>query len=336
MRNNGENLSVLQEREKQIDPERVFYHNGAHAEIREGEAIDFFAPKSENTLKINKFLGKSAEEILEAQKLINNDDFPKVKEILLADFKEFNGKREENVKKLNRLLKDKKLPEIKKLINTSGDIFKLRQLIENQVQTDKEKVVSSDQLEKIKEIRDTSYFLTKEKEYLVRGWSMASFDMKKILENKFSVFEANNETAHSIFGGYNDILRVRGYADSFKKIESLEECLKYKIEANSDYDSSSTRISYSPYCPEYMIQPPPKEILIELFEKEKDKLAALADKYWATLDYFESNTGPMLFTFEVEHGEKIDFLKLDPAKNDEDYRLIVNILFNEAIVDIKL
>lgn len=336
MRDNHENFSGFYEQEKKIDPERIFYHNAAHAEIREGEAIDFFSSKSENTMKINRSLRGGAKEIYEAQELIKSDEFLKVKEILLSDFRKFNSKREENIKKLNALLKNKNLPMIKKMLNTGSDIINLRYLIENQTQENKDKVISGEQLEKIKEVRDTSYFLTKEEESCIRNQGLISFDMKKILENNFSVFEANNDVAQNIFDGDSSIFRIGDYAGTFKKIGSLEECLKYKIELSGDYSRSSIGISYRPYCPEYMIQPPSKENIIELFEKEKDSLKAMADKYWITLDYFENNTGPKLFTSEVEHGEKIYFSKLDPAKNNEDYYLIVNILFNESMINKKI
>lgn len=331
MKNNFENPSIFPEQEKQISPDRIFYHNAAHAETKEDVAIDFFALKSESTLRINNRLGKSAEKISEARELMKSAEFSQIKEILLVDFGEFNNNQERNAKKLRKLLKDKNLPNIKKLINTSGDIFELRNLIKNQVQEDKEKVATAEQLKKIKEIRDTSYFLTKEDESF-RDWSLVSFDMKKILENNFSVFETNNEIADKMSG----IAEAKNYADSFKKIESLEDCLKYKIEFKDDYDRCSTDIVYRPYCPEYMIQPPSKKNIIELFEKEKDKLRVLADKYWIIPAYFYNNTKPILHTSKVEHSEKINLSKLDPVNNDEDYHLIVNILFNEAVIDIKI
>jgi len=225
---------------EKISPEYILYHNAIHLELREGEPVDFFAPKSEMTRSINNAFKKAVQQIREIQTLIKSDKFQGVKRLLLDtdDVYYLDGRRQDIVKGLNKLLEEENLPEVKKLLNESADILRLRWLIEDQLGK-KDAPTDISKLSKLKEIRDKSYFLTKEDESF-RGWDLVSFDIRKLLEYGFEIYEANNETADSIARGFSSIHEVRRYLDSFRKINSPEDCLKYSTKLEDDYEACTS------------------------------------------------------------------------------------------------
>jgi len=324
---------------EEIRPEYILYHNAIHFELREGELVDFFAPKSEMTRRINNAFGEAVRQISEIQTLIKSDKFQGVKRLLLDtdDVYYSDGRRQDIIKGLNKLLEEENLPEVKKLLNESGDIVNLRWLIEDQLGK-KDAPTDILKLSKLKEIRDQSYFLTKEDESF-RGWDLVSFDIRKLLDYGFEIYEANNETADSIARGFSSIHEIRRYLDSLRKINSPEDCLKYSTELEDDYDACTTRVVYKPYCPEYLIQPPTPEFITQLIKDKKDKLSEIISKYRITPPYHKrygyENEVRQLVKEEFEEGEDIDIDNLDP-QNPEDYHLIVEVLFNESIINIKL
>lgn len=327
------------ETKEKLSPEYILYHNAIHLELREGEPVDFFAPKSKMTRGINNAFEKTVKQIPEAQSLIKSDKFSEVKSLLLDtdDIWYFDGREQSVVQRLNKLLEKENLPEVKKLLNEPGDTLRLRWLIEDQLGK-KDTPTDVSKLQKLKEIRDQSYFLTKEDESF-RGWDLVSFDIRKLLEYGFNIYEANNETADSIARGFSSIHQVRRYLDSLRKIDSPEDCLKYSTEFEDDYESCTTRVVYKPYCPEYLIQPPTPEFITQLINKKKDELSKMLGGYKIIPSYHErynyENEVRRLTTEKIEGIENIDIDNLD-SDNPEDYRLIVDLLFNESIIDIDL
>lgn len=327
------------ETKKEVKLEHILYHNAIHLELREGESVDFFAPKSEITRSISNAFGEIMQQIPEIQTLIRSDKFQEVKRLLLDtdDVLYLDGRRQNIVKSLNELLGKENLPEVKKLLTESADVLCLRWLIENQL--DKRNIPTDvSKLSQLKEIRDQSYFLTKEDESF-RGWDLVSFDIRKLLEYGFEIYEANNETANSIARGFSSIHEVRRYIDSLRKINSPEDCLQYSMELEDDYEACTTRVVYKPYCPEYFIQPPPPEFIVQLIKKKKDELSETFSKYRVISPHHKhydyENEARKLVTEKIEGGEDIDIDYLNP-QNHEDYRLIVDMLFNESIINIKL
>jgi len=98
-------------------------------------------------------------------------------------------------------------------------------------------------------------------------------------------------------------------------------------------------VVYKPYYPEYLIQPPTPEFITQFIKEKKDELSEIISKYRIIPPYHKhynfENEVRKLVTEKFEEGEDIDIDNLDP-QNPEDYHLIVNVLFNESIIDIKL
>lgn len=327
------------ETKEKLPPENILYHNAIHLALREGEPIDFFAPKSKMTRRINNVFQETVKQITEVRSLIESDKFKKVKSLLLDtdDVYYLDGRRQRIIQQLNELLKKENFPEIKKLLNESADILCLRWLLEDQLGKSNTPTEVS-KLQKLKELRDQSYFLTKEDESF-RGWDLVSFDIRKLLDYGFQIYEANNETADSIARGFSSIHEVRRYLDSLRKVNSLEDCLKYSTELEDDYESATTRVVYKPYCPEYLIQPPSPEFIKKLIKEQKDELSKIIGKYKIIPPHHKyydyENETKRLTTKEIEGSEDIDIDNLNPD-NPEDYRLIVDLLFNESVANIKL
>ncbi|MFA6537507.1 MAG: hypothetical protein WCT18_03880 [Patescibacteria group bacterium] len=299
------NLDRTEAKEK-IPPEYVLYHNAIHLELHEGEAIEFFAPKSEMTLRINNKFQETTKQIPEVQSLIKSNKLLEVKALLLdtEDVLYFDGRRKRVIQGLITLLDEMDIPEVKKLLNDSIDILHFRWLMEDQLGK-KNTPTDVSKLKKLKEIRDQSYFLTKEDES-VRGYDLISFDIRKLLGYGFTIYEANNEMADSIAKRFSSIQEIRKYLESFKEIKSPTDCLKYSTEFQDDYDSGATETVYKPYCPEYLVQPPTPEIIAELIKDRK-----------------------------IKGHEDINMNNLD-FTNPKNYRLIVDLLFNDAITDMKV
>lgn len=324
---------------EKVSPEYILYHNAIHLKLQEGEPVDFFAPKSEMTRKINNVLQETSEQIIEVQSLIKSDKFSEIKSLLLDtdDVWYVDGRRQRIVQQLNKLLQKENFPKIKKLLNESADILYLRWLIEDQLGKGNTPTEVS-RLQKLKEMRDQSYFLAKEDESF-RGWGLISFDIRKLLEYGFQIYEANAEIADQIARGFSSIHEIRRYLDSLRKINSPEDCLKYSKELEDDYEAATVRVLYKPYCPEYLIQPPSPEFINQLVKEKKDQLSKIIGRYKIIPSYHEyydyENETKRLTTREIEGSEDIDINNLN-FDNPEDYRLIVNILFNESIINIKL
>jgi len=329
----------------EIDPEYILYHNAFRLALREGEPIDFFGPKSEPTKRINNALKKTAQLISEAKTLIKSDKFLQLKTLLLdpreEEIRKISEKRKWSrrklplkVRKLLKMLSGENLPKIKEELQRyrePSDILYLRKFFEDQLgssPTDESK------LKKLQEIRDHSFFLTKENESS-RGLDLVSFDIRRLLKYGFKIYEADYLTANSIFCGFSTLRAARKYLNSLREINSPNDCLKYTAEDEDDYDACSIRTVYTPYCPEYLIQSPTPESIAKLIKEQKEELLKMASKYriaWRRSYSYRGLTTEK--TEEGKEGENIDIDNLDP-KNSKDYQLIVNMLFNESIIDIK-
>lgn len=333
-----EKLEETREAKEEISPEYILYHNAIHLELQKGCAIDFFAPKSGTTKITNEVFEKTAQQIIETQSLIKSNKLSEIKRLLIDtdDVRYGDERRKKIVKDLDKLLKEEDLPELKKLLNESGDILKLKWLIENQLGIE-DTPIDPSKLRKLKEIRDQSYFLTKEDESF-RGWDLVSFDIRKLLGYGFEIYEANNEAADQLAQGFWNMYAIQTYLNSLRKINSPEDCLNYTKKMEDDYEGCSSYIVYKPYCPEYLILPPKPEFIAELIERKKDDLSKIASKYKIIPPYHEQfdyeNKFARLVTEEIKGCKDVNIEDLDP-KNPEDYQLIVNMLFNDSIINIK-
>lgn len=219
--------------------------------------------------------------------------------------------------------------------------------INNVLQKEAEqKLKRNSKLNEIVEIRKKCYFLTQER--LPSHWlkDIISFDIKKLLDLGFLIYEADNKSADDIYKGIHKLdpkyyKPIENYLKSFRRINSPNECLKYTVEFKEDYDDPGTYYTtYKPYCPEYLVVAPQREFVIKLLQERKDGLFEIFKKYKIIHPYSKSynfkNEEYILYTEEVKGSgaKEIDINKLNP-QNEKDYRLIVNILFNSSITNIE-
>ena len=201
---------------------------------------------------------------------------------------------------------------------------------------DKKLEAKSDQipgLQNLAQIRDNSFFLAKENEG-GRGYDTIAFNIEKLLSYGFQIYEANAEAADHVYSSSNKFQEqnVKEYLQSFKEIKSSDDCLDYHSEIFDDYDACRQETIYRPYLPEYLVIPPDQESVNKLIAKNKEKLQIIAEQY----NYvYNPKDIKQLMNKKRNNSREINLDELDILNKEEDYHLIVNLLFNASILKIE-
>ncbi|MBP7005540.1 hypothetical protein KBB27_00230 [Patescibacteria group bacterium] len=280
--------------EKEYREPRYLYHTVLHAPSSSA-SVDFFGQKSKATLERARIYRITSE----IQEIVSSDKAREWMRLLEASgyYEDANPlsdeSREEIAHKIRIFFHMSGFYELERFI--AEDDFHLFD-IESQVSALMNKEIDPipfEKLAQIENLRSTSYYLARTIEV---GKPVLVLDYKKLIQNGFQIYEANLE---AVPGPLSGIKSITNYIRTMRSVQSPSDCLVFRKRVETPYESSGgVEISYDPYCPEYLVQPPSVERLQECMRRY-------------------SNDGQ----------EHIRFF--DPER---DYKTIVNILFNDALV----
>ncbi|NQV13613.1 MAG: hypothetical protein HQ530_04930 [Parcubacteria group bacterium] len=177
------------------------------------------------------------------------------------------------------------------------------------------------QAEKLLAERRRSFFLTREKGLKNRGF--VTFNIEQLLENGFIVIEADNSAA--------DEGDLEKYLASKKPVGGIDDFLKYQSELYENYEGGTSTEIYQPYCPEYLILPPSRDSLKQMVEQKLSELKAATDNFLQIDPNFTHDRSDR-DKLADPNAQKIDLDQLDLNKEDH-YRILVNVLFNNSIIE---
>ena len=325
------NLEAIEaKKEVEVPKEFIFYHTMIHHEAEPGVAIDFFAPKSEGTKKVSEILASTVDEIEAVSGLLKTVDATKLDEL-----KRLLAVGSENVAELSPLgiwlldgRKSRSIVELSQKTGIFDEHTALKKLMAEAAHSDVEMrrlreafVIASDpdsmaaiNLSDVKSIAanlKASYFLAKDHEgEQFNGF--ISFDIRKLLQAGFRVYEANAQVADALVRSFNDVKVVKKYLESIKPInDPLHDPLKFTVEYVDNPDATygdGGQYKYSPYCPEYFVVPPSQQDLGRYIQQHKNEMTEILSDH--------------------------DLGNAEGLSGDE-YRALTNSVFNLAILEVK-
>lgn len=297
--------------------ERVLlWHHFIRRYPAENSLENFFIEKSQNTQTINNSIRRVTVSIGETETLFSALS-PEAIESVRNYISAIDGqpKNEEIIgkqlrKKIYPYLDKLRLSVLKQIIHKPGGLMSLREIFENKLNGGNG--ITAEKFSLCADIRDTSFFLSPERE---AGWKSIAFDMQQLIDNGFVLYEANLNEADNIskdnkLGDELPFAAIKNYIQSLRKINNVSDRLDYETDIHEDYDAAETKFSYYPYMPEYLLQPPDKESIVELFQKNMDKVLPRIKKFLP--------------------GVVPADLLVQPV-SEENYQTMVNLLFNSAI-----